>query len=205
MKSGRGLSRIVLTGHEVKWAWPIYVDAYDRSAKLTRLEQRTLSSLLSCSGRPRPWTVARLQNLDRLTRPVWDVMRVTEADPDTRRILLKILLPEIARRQRTFWAWTTDEWAETLCPTHTLFAKRHRRASPSLRNSRPHLFALGYLCRCIKDSRPLGRFHTLLLAQKVFGQDRVNQSVQRVTQVLSSWGYGPESGVKSADFRIRGA
>ncbi len=191
MKSATATSQAsVPTSHQAKWAWPIRVDAYDRSADLTQVEQQQLSSMLSCPGRLWRWTAALRQNLDRLIRPVSDVMGVTGADLETRRILLRVLLLETARRQKTFWAWTTDEWAETLCPTHTLFAKRHRKARSSLRNCRPHLFALGYLGRCIKDSRPLGRFHTLLLAQKVFGQERVNHSVQRVTQVLSSWGYG---------------
>jgi hypothetical protein len=192
MKSAPGLSPIVLTAHEAKWAWPVHVDGYDRSANLTQVEEQELSLPFYSTGRLRPWTAARLQNLNRLVRPALDVMGVTGADPDTRRLLLKILLLETARRERTFWAWTTDEWAETLCRTHTLFEKRHRRVSSSLRTCRPHLFALGYLCGRIKDSRPVGRFHTLLLAQKVFGEDRVNQSVQRVTRVLSSWGYGRE-------------
>ena len=178
-----------LASHATKWAWPIHVDAYDRSADLTALEQQELSSLLSCSGRLWLWTRTRVQNLDRLIRPVLDVMNETGADPDTRALLLKVLLIETATRQKTFWAWTAAEWAETLCPTHTLFVKRHCKVTPSLRTCRPHLFALGYLCGCVKDCRPLGRFHTLRLAQKVFGQDRVNQSVQRITEVLTSWGY----------------
>lgn len=115
MKSATATSQAsVPTSHQAKWAWPIRVDAYDRSADLTQVEQQQLSSLLSCPGRLWRWTAALRQNLDRLIRPVSDVMGVTGADLETRRILLRVLLLETARRQKTFWAWTTDEWAETL-------------------------------------------------------------------------------------------
>jgi hypothetical protein len=73
------------------------------------------------------WTRERLARLDRLVRPIKDVLAVAGARSRDQANTLKILILESGRHGRTFWGWTRDEWLGLLRYGQAAFAASKSR------------------------------------------------------------------------------
>jgi len=114
--------------------------------------------------------------LDRLITPLNDVLAYTGIRHDCHPYTVNYVLRETARRCRSIWGWTKDEWVETI-NTH----QYHRQ----------HVVAAAYLLCEFSDVHRLNgdRVMYIILARKIFGVDYVLQLLHRVRQSLTDWSY----------------
>lgn len=171
------------------WSWPIVPEIYDRSPTLTREERSELAPLVRNPWTTWQWPPARIQKLSRLVRPVFDVAALTAAFPSARATLLKIVLYETGKRQKTFWGWTPVQWSQTLCESRSQFIRRFGEGNWKVDHARIHLFALAYLFGFVTAFRGFKRPLYSILAKKVFGRDRSEEAIKRVAMVIKAWGY----------------
>lgn len=162
------------------WTWPIGLDRYDRSSALTVIEEDMLTHYAEAYcfyryGRHMDFG----PELDRLVRPLNDVLDYTGIRTLHRRYTLQFLLREMAERRRSFWGWTTDEWIESL----------HRR-----KLERQDLLAIAYLLCGFSDLHRIDNdgIIYLCLARKVFGREYVDIIAERVRTLMVEWGYASD-------------
>jgi hypothetical protein len=97
------------------------------------------------------------------------------------------MLVEMHKRSRAYWGWTQEEWMEILCPSSIEFHDRYRHTN---RHTRHMLAAALYLLSLFDDFRSLGIIDRTALACRIFGRFRVQNAIQRVVNLIRSWGYG---------------
>ena len=172
------------------WPWPVDVLAYDRTAQLSEAERTELERKMHL-----PHYLIRSKTrgiLQRLFRPIDDVLAYVHASArvchDTRRIMAR----EMHRRGTAFWAWSCEQWVESIGSTPAAFAVRYasRPQHPCDYRARAQLPVLAYLLCAVE---PVGLLIETVdvfpLAQKIFGQEAIDGAVQRLAAVLNSWGY----------------
>jgi integrase len=152
---------------------PLSIDRYDRNPALTSTEARALTRH---AHEHHPTKAALHDKVKRLIEPAEDLFSHTKLRHAVRPFLVLYLLREMSRRGRSFWGWTTEEWIETI-------------------NNHPpqqqHLIAAAYLLCGFTELDTVGWRHPLYvsLAQKVFGQNCVEEVLGRVRTLLVEWGY----------------
>jgi hypothetical protein len=160
------------------WVWPIDLDRYDRSSRLTAVETDILTRYAEAYrfyryGR----TMDFGQALDRLVKPLNDTLDYTGIRTYFRKYVLLFFLREMAERRRSFWGWTTDEWIETI--------ERQKKTEYQ------HVIAVAYLLCGFSDLHRLSKNHIVyvVLARKVFGGEYMKVVGDRVQSLLCEWGY----------------
>src|SRR5215470_4904577 len=108
------------------WLWPINVSAYDRNPTLGEAERAALSSRFKGGQTQQERKSSKLM-LSRLLQPIEDVLTFLHADANTRYDMIRVLLFEMHRRGTAFWAWSGEEWLESVCSDPTTFALRYGR------------------------------------------------------------------------------
>src|SRR5260370_7084862 len=129
---------------EEAWCWPLNLDGCEKGRSVSGNRSAALQKLLVLTqGHTYPRTK---QILQRLVRPIDDALTAIHASPLVCRETLRLMLFEMHRRGTTFWAWSLEEWQESLCSDTNLFAQRYGRVN---RRSfaRRHLPVLGYLLK----------------------------------------------------------
>jgi hypothetical protein len=152
---------------------PLSIDRYDRNPTLTSTEVRALTRH---AHEHHPAKATLHDRVRRLIEPVEDLFSHTKLRLNVRPFLILYLLREMSRRGRSFWGWTTEEWIETI--------NNHRP-------QQQHLIAAAYLLCGFTELDTVGWRHPLYvsLAQKVFGQNCVEEVLDRVRTLLVEWGY----------------
>jgi hypothetical protein len=172
---------------QTEWSWPVNPERYDRSPKLRKNEVTELAYL---AGRQRPYghfPAHTKEALRRLTDPLDAVMDAIEPPPQSRSGALTVMLIEMHKRRRAFWGWSSDDWLDILCVTAIDFHKRYRHTNS---HARQMLAAGAYLLRIFDNFRALGIIDRTALACRIFGRSRVQATIQRVVDLIRSWGYG---------------
>jgi hypothetical protein len=126
-----------------KWEWPIDLTAYERAPELRSIERAELEHFIP-HGEPRyvrsvRWFGDPSPALERLLRPLQDVLNVTRADKRVRRDTICTFLLEMDSRASACWAWTHDEWVEILANRVSSFQERHHTRNAC----RQHVLAIG--------------------------------------------------------------
>ena len=181
-----------------EWSWPVDPHRYDRSARLRKDEIRELAYL---AARQRPYghfPEHTKKALLRLTDPLDDVMNAIKPPSQSRSGALTVMLIEMHRRRRTFWAWTFDEWMEIFHPTAKAFHDRYRHTNS---HARQMLVAGMYLLKVFDNFRALGIIDRTALACRIFGRQRVAISIKRIIDLIRSWGYSRYS-AKDAQWAV---
>jgi integrase len=170
------------------WSWPIDVDRYDRSGELSLDEAEMLTRYAEAY---RFYRYGRTMDfgpvLDRLVQPLHDALDYTGIITNHRKYVLFFFLREMAERKRAFWAWTTEEWIDSI----------DRR-----RSERQHIVAIAYLICGFSDLHRLRCDHLVFacLARKVFGREYMKVVSDRVQTLLLEWGYA-KAGTRNAVMR----
>lgn len=172
------------------WEWPVDLTTYERTPELRSSERAELERFIP-HGEPRyvryvRWFGEPSLALERLLRPLQDVLNVTRADKRVRRDTICTFLLEMDSRASAFWAWSHDEWVEILGNSVSSFHERHHTRNAC----RQHVLAIGYLLHCFSDFSALGPFNLAKLAEKVFGRELLARAHQRTQEELLRWGYG---------------
>ena len=142
--------------------------------------------------------------ISRLVQPL-DAARQTlhhDDDPKFRRAgaqAAAIVLQQCADTGRSYWAWTSWDWARLCGSSAGEFLAA--RTLPTEQTVRPFLVALGYVLGGFTGFHHLGNFNRLHLACLVFGEDMVEASIQQAAGILDQWGYQNPLRVKH---RLRG-
>jgi hypothetical protein len=63
------------------------------------------------------------------------------------------------------------------------------RSTPHDGGERQALMAVAYLLHCFDDISSLGEVKRVVLAERVFGKERITVTLQRVTAISVAWGY----------------
>jgi integrase len=160
-----------------RWPWPIPLSAYNRSATLRPSELAELRShtrLYEVNHRHKFGTCT--EGLQRLVRPLRDVMDLMAPHEKTRSGTINVLLRQMFERRHAYWGWSSDEWIETLDP-----AVWHR----------PNYMAVAYLLTGFTDfhSARTRIFRQVSFAMKIFGSEAVWTAVKHVQTKLSEWGH----------------
>ena len=171
---------------DTTWSWPVDPSKHDRFSGLRTDEKSALAYLVArqrhCGHFP-PWVE---KSLYRLTMPIDEVMTAIRAPQQPRGGALTVLILEMHQRQTSFWEWTRAEWLEIFCSSRKAFQKRY----PTVMTfSRPILVAAMYLLQLFDGFRDLGIIDRTALASRIFGRARVESSIKRVVDLISSWGY----------------
>lgn len=170
--------------------WPIDLSAYDRHLTLTDEEQALTQRVVDIyrgfyTG---PWPRSVKEGLHRLLLPLHDALGAMGLDRQGYSVVVRPLLQDMLLRGTTFWAWSADDWKETLAPSIKAFADRHGLKSAHLR--RNYVWALAYLFSDSPDILVLGTgTQRYRLAQKVLGDGVIDAAVRPLTEIAEGWGY----------------
>jgi integrase len=173
------------------WTWPIQVTDYDRRTELTAAERKVLTRelpLAMASERTVKAVLGRLSGLERLLAPIDDALAVVDSKHLYNDRVRMMILHSCAMRRTTFWAWDATAWRTVLGTTQQAFFAAHR-PTPHDGAERQALMAVAYLLRCFDDIPSLGEVKRVVLAEKVFGKERITATLQRVTAISAAWGY----------------
>lgn len=167
-----------------KWEFPINLSLYDRGHNLSEAEKAEISFVLQNASK---WHSRTHKVLDRLVRPLYDVLDITKAINATRAATIRVIIYEMNQRQTSFWAWSEEDWKEIFCHSATCFFKIYKVP----KDSRNHLICIVYLL--FNYHRPAGsRYHAYSVAIKVFGEELVNQACDRILEAYLKLGYGKD-------------
>lgn len=180
---------------QTTWTWPLRLDCYDRTSSLSVSEREALSTLVQRHSPRRrgTWPIAVETALHRLLWPLQETLDYLDIPRNKHGVVMRVLIVEMQRRQTSFWAWSDDEWVETIALTRETFVKQNAHSSAVL--GRSEVLAIAYLL-CDFTSLflfPKQRVHRHTLARNVFGKEALNHADQRVYAVMQGWGYAQRS------------
>lgn len=179
---------------ESSWAWPINVSVYDRNPMLSEAEQAALRSRFFKEGQTKQERDSIKLILSRLLQPIEDVLSYLHADANTRYDMIRVLLYETYRRGTAFWAWSGEEWLESICSDPTSFALRYGRScdAGNIDQARRFFPIFSYLCHLPPDVDAwLQFFIPYAFARRIFGRAAIDEAVEQLMAILRSWGYHP--------------
>lgn len=157
---------------------PFEVDAYDRGP-LTREERDVLREIArreNGSGLGQ-----RYELLDRLTCPVREALGHAGGDRNAYCRLRRRLFVDMHRRERTFWEWSEEQWAETV--------------ATSDHGEKTYALVVGYLLGGLAGSRLLSLDRRpAVTARKALGAESVDRAAERLCGIVEGWGYELGSG-----------
>ena len=185
--------KLIHTGPNHKGAWGLDLTAYDRRPDLSEAELSALEPFLPRYGMASnaPWSPKNCVGLQRLMTPLLDVLRSAEVEIDTVnqdrrwRRTIRLLMREMHRRKRTFWAWTIEEWAEIICSDCEAFLKKYK-LSPEYRAC---LMSIAYIFGGFMAFHLTGRYRQYAFATRLFGRPAVDKAISQIVEQLKSWGY----------------
>ena len=203
----------VVAGANAEWAAFTFAPSLDRSARraeLTEVERRALAGL-----GPKALRRNRARGIPRRTAVHWRALAGLVEPLDAARASLHhgedirfrragahavaIVLQRCADTGQSYWAWTTEDWAELCGASAEAFVAA--QPLPVETTVRPFVIALGYLLAGFDAFERLGTFNRLHLARLVIGAETVDQSLREAGTVLEQWGY---RSVLSGKYRLRG-
>jgi integrase len=173
------------------WQWPIRLADFDRSGTLSRLEQDTLTPVLTQALLVEPTTQAvlhRLHGIERLCLPLDAALAALDSSGRYDQRVKLMVLRHCGLLGSAYWAWDTTTWCRILGTTQQAFFAAHV-PKPHCGGERHVLIGVAYLLRCFNDIPALGEVKRVALAEKIFGKERIANALQRVQAVTAGWGY----------------
>jgi integrase len=160
---------------------PIVPESYDRSPLTSEdLAALAVASRLGSKAHGLTGLDYAKEELQRLQRPIYDVVALRSREVYRGRKIRRILYCEMTQRGTAFWEWSQEEWIEVICPTYHEYAQKY---GPN--GVRPALMDIAYLLSGIADLRAVGQKHECTkMARYIFGMEVIEQEFKRITDVL---------------------
>ncbi len=183
-------------------AWRTQIDPgrYDRRLVLSAAEREALADLgLDALRRRRghdrhapAWGV-----VGRLLRPLDEALGAllvaeTAGARRARADAAALVLARCAERGSAFWGWSAEDWVGLIGRS----AAQFKAVKPATvqDGTRAFLATAAYLLGCFTDFHRIGAFNRVLMAQRVFGVQPVQDAMREISAVLGSWGYSGRFG-----------
>jgi len=173
---------------QITWSWPLDLEQYDKDPQIYPLEDAELEKRFQNgkNGHIYPHTK---QILHRFVDPIEDVLRYIGAKPEAYQQTLRTMLLEMYKRRRTFWAWSIEEWEESICQNDQLFCLRYGRLGMRTR-ARRYLPVLAYSLKVHpRMEQIIERFEIIPLASTIFGKEALKEALEPPLAILQGWGY----------------
>lgn len=173
-----------------RWQFPMTLEQYDRHPELTEPEKEALACFVRrFTGHMRSWPAETRPMLYRLLQPLQDVLDFLHIAAKYRATPLAVILQEMHERGVAYWAWSEQQWQDILQPNFKAFQQRYPNFTDQ--TVRLELLAIGYFLCPLTDlsSSLLRSVQPVPLARRLFGSERLEQAVERIYQVIMSWGY----------------
>jgi integrase len=166
------------------WKFPIDPSRYDRSATLTTNERRALTRLIkSLDSGAYLYLDGLPDELDRITKPLLDVLRQYTKRRDVQRQTMKVMLRRIHTERLVYWGWSDDVWI-------TVFnALKGHPPSQAITDCRQHLFLLAYFLCSFNQLHVFAVLRRSAMKKHIFGEALIDAAVLRVREILRGWGY----------------
>ncbi len=148
--------------------------SYDRSPELTTIECAALEYVaLHQGGRGLD---RDYRKLERLVRPIYDVLDAgARPHPSLYCQTRRRICIDMHRRRKAYWAWSEDEWVETVLLGGDGY--------------RTFLFAVAYVLGGLSGPRVLENDqYPTKTARRIFGDSAVDAALDRVGRVVEGWG-----------------
>lgn len=159
---------------------------YDRTQELSAAEREALAEFVEALEAGANMRVpAALARLKRLMVPVADVCDLMGSHREARKCTRGALAREMHRRGTPYWAWTEEQWSQTLKGEGSAWPSDYYKSA-----SRRPLMAVAYLLCGYRDLYSTGHFKVSIFAEKVFGRERVESACRTIRDELSGWGCG---------------
>src|SRR5262249_60084781 len=101
------------------------------------------------------------------------------------------MIREMHQRHSAYWQWTAPEWTDVLSGTPS--------RPPAYYATRPTVVDVAYLLCGFDDLCTLGRLDWVPMAHVLFGHDRVETQIRRLSQYLpGARGYGYRAATPAA-------
>lgn len=98
-----------------------------------------------------------------------------------------VVLAHCATADRAYWGWSAWDWATVCGPSSQAFLAA--QPLPTEKMVRPFVMALGYLLGEFSEYQHLGNFNRLHLANLVFGEEPIEETMSQASTVMQRWGY----------------
>jgi integrase len=176
------------------WHSPVALERYNRCTTLTDDEGQALTELGWHIRKTRGYdnTQPAWQVIERLYRPLEDARQALHAPATphhqrSSRDAVAVILKQCLIFNRTYWGWDRDGWLETFGPD----CKSLQARLPGWWDGtvRPYMFGIAYLLDCFRDVHLLGKNNNVVLAERIFGKDKVTEAVDPIVATLARWGY----------------
>ena len=186
--------------HGRKWLKiqpPVDLSCYERVMIFSEQDLQAISIVTkkaSLTGYNR-WRPGAYPNLEHIVFPLFDVICRIDGPvngPGRHNIVcgcISILLREMYRRKTSFWVWTEVEWQDVLCSKGEEFEKRYRVGM----ELRATILLAAYVFGDFVNFSNIGIYRPNRLAMKIFGQQAVEQSINRVHRCLKDSGYSEKT------------
>ena len=176
-----------------EWTWPITLERYDQNPALTDEERETLAAFVDRDqqGRPKRWSAQTKAKLDRLWKPLQDILEALSGKQAVPHTVSHVLIKEMHQRQVSFWGWSEQQWGETLECSVAAFVHTHGCDPYGRQDLMVIAYVLGKLT-FLKGWAPQ-EMQRERVARKVFGNDRIDSAVERIYGIVvesrKEWGY----------------
>jgi hypothetical protein len=185
---------VTVTDAAPVWPWPVEAARYDRRPELTANEREALDRLGMDVRRRRGYDrdAPEWRTVERLLRPLDDA-RAALWCPDSRYYrraitdAIGLVLLRCGEDNTAFWGWSDADWSRLIGTSATEF----ERPWPGWIDGtiRPYITAYAYLLTGFTAFDRIGNFDKRPVAWRVFGRETVDGCIDRISDVLGTWGY----------------
>jgi integrase len=167
---------------DTHWLCPVNPAQYDQRSTLTDIEKASLAELAGSLQPFRKFPRRDPPTLHRLLRPLRDVLDWFDTDIRRQHTALRYLIREMHNQQLAFWGWDEAAWMLLLKPS----------SESTRKDVNHHLMAVAFVLLGVSEFRQALSFRPERFAVKLFGRERVNESVDTVVKHLLDWGFSDQ-------------
>lgn len=173
------------------WCCPLNTELYDRSYSLSVEERDELDNWVHRSQLGKGyhgWTSHTYEALHRLFRPLKDVIEVAGIESKNSYTgTLSVFIKDMHHRDTSFWAWTQQEWIESIGIEPNEFRKRGNTEH----TSRQCMVVISYLLCDFQQFHVIKGLSWYSLAGKAFGQPLIDTAIKCIVDELKKLDYSP--------------